>query len=154
MRRLLVALGFMGGFVIPALAADYDLPILRGTAVPAPLAPVMTVGPATFTRWSGFYVGGAFSYGSATSDFSTATRPLVHFSLQHLTVEDQAQPSQFEVLGRGSAVAAGVGGFVGYNMQWQDLSRRSLDIAFVSEFRAECRGCVRVLCTRTFTQNG
>jgi outer membrane immunogenic protein len=41
--------------------------------------------------------------------------------LQHLTVEDQAQPSQFEVLGRGSAVAAGVGGFVGYNMQWQDL---------------------------------
>jgi outer membrane immunogenic protein len=101
-----------------ALAADYDLPILRGTAVPAP---VLTVGPATFTRWSGFYFGGLFSYGSATSDFSTATRPLVHFSLQHTTVEDQAQPSQFEVLGRGSAVVPGVGGFVGYNMQWQDL---------------------------------
>ena len=94
MRRLLVALGLMGGFAIPAFAADYDLPILRGTAVPvvAPVAPVMTVGPATFTRWSGFYLGGAFSYASATSDFSTATRPLVHFSLQHLTVEDQAQP--------------------------------------------------------------
>jgi outer membrane immunogenic protein len=79
------------------------------------------VGPATFARWSGFYFGGAFSYGSATSDFSTATRPLVHFSLQHTTIEDQAQPSQFEVLGRGSSVVPGVGGFVGYNMQWQDL---------------------------------
>jgi hypothetical protein len=117
-------------------------------------APALTVGPATFTRWSGFYFGGAFSYGSATSDFSTATRPLVHFSLQRTTIEDQAQPSQFEVLGRGSSVVPRVGGFVGYNMQWQDLWRRSLGIAFVSEFRPDCRGCVRALCTRTCTQNG
>ena len=116
--RWVFCLAVLFGMATPALAADYDLPILRGTAVPAP---VMPVGPATFTRWSGFYVGGAFSYGSATSDFSTATRPLVHFSLQHTTIEDQAQPSTFEVLGRGSAVAPGVGGFVGYNMQWQDL---------------------------------
>jgi hypothetical protein len=92
MRRVFCILTVFG-MVSPALAADYDLPILRGTAVPAP---VLTVGPATFTRWSGFYFGGAFSYGSATSDFSTATRPLVHFSLQHTTIEDQAQPSQFE----------------------------------------------------------
>jgi opacity protein-like surface antigen len=110
------------GVASPALAADYDLPILRGTAMPvAPIAPVMTVGPATFTRWSGFYFGGAFSYGSATSDFSTATQPLVQFSLQHTSVEDEVDPSQFQVLKRGSAVAAGVGGFLGYNMQWQDL---------------------------------
>jgi outer membrane immunogenic protein len=61
------------------------------------------------------------SYGSASSDFSNATRPLVAFSLRNLTIEDQAHPSAFEVLGRGSAVAAGVGGFVGYNIQWQDL---------------------------------
>jgi outer membrane immunogenic protein len=120
MRRLLVALGLVGGLLSPALAADYDLPILRGSQ-PVPVAPVTTVGPATFTRWSGFYVGGAFSYGSATSDFSTTTRPLVAFSLQHTTIEDQAHPSQFEVLGRGSDIAAGVGGFLGYNMQWQDL---------------------------------
>ena len=87
----------------------------------APIAPVVTVGPATFTRWSGFYFGGAFSYGSGTSDFSTATQPLVQFSLQHTSVEDEVDPSQFQVLKRGSAVAAGVGGFIGYNMQWQDL---------------------------------
>jgi opacity protein-like surface antigen len=110
------------GVASPALAADYDLPILRGTAMPVvPVAPVATVGPATFTRWSGFYFGGAFSYGSATTDFATATRPLVAFSLQATSIEDQAHPSTFQVLGRGSAVAAGVGGFLGYNMQWQDL---------------------------------
>ena len=48
----------------PALAADLD--ILRGSQPIVPLtpvaAPVMTVGPATFTRWSGFYVGGDFSF--------------------------------------------------------------------------------------------
>jgi outer membrane immunogenic protein len=82
---------------------------------------VLTVGPATFTRWSGFYFGGNISVGSATSDFSTATRPLVQFSLQHTTVESSDHPSDFQVLGRGSAVASGGGAFLGYNTQWQDL---------------------------------
>jgi hypothetical protein len=53
---------WVGGILVilamasPALAADYDLPILRGSSQPA--APVVSVGPATFTRWSGFYFGG------------------------------------------------------------------------------------------------
>jgi opacity protein-like surface antigen len=116
---------WVGGILVilamasPALAADYDLPILRGSSQPA--APVVSVGPATFTRWSGFYFGGNVSLGSATSDFSTATRPLVASSLQHTTIEDQAHPSDFQVLGRGSAVAAGGGAFLGYHTQWQDL---------------------------------
>jgi outer membrane immunogenic protein len=41
--------------------------------------------------------------------------------LQHTTVEDQVHPSDFQVLSRGSAVAAGGGAFLGYNTQWQDL---------------------------------
>ena len=117
--RLLTALCMLGGLFSPASAADYDLPILRGSSQPP--APVLTVGPATFTRWSGFYFGGDISLGSATSDFSTATRPLVQFSLQHTTVESSDHPSDFQVLGRGSAVAAGGGAFLGYNTQWQDL---------------------------------
>jgi opacity protein-like surface antigen len=116
---ILLILLLILGMASPALAADYDLPILRGSSQPP--APVVTVGPATFTRWSGFYFGGNISLGSATSDFSTATRPLVEFSLQHLTIEDQARPSDFQVLSRGSAVAAGGGAFLGYNTQWQDL---------------------------------
>ena len=101
----------LGGLFSPACAADYDLPILRGSSQPA--VPVLTVGPATFTRWSGFYFGGDISLGSATSDFSTATRPLVQFSLQRTTVESSDHPSDFQVLGRGSAVAAGGGAFLG-----------------------------------------
>ena len=66
MRRLLVALGLLGGLLSPAVAADYDLPVLRGSE---PVAPVMTVGPATFTRWSGFYVGGDLSFNNANSIF-------------------------------------------------------------------------------------
>jgi outer membrane immunogenic protein len=115
----LASLCVLGSFVSPASAADYDLPILRGSSQPP--APVLSVGPATFTRWSGFYVGGNVSLGSATSDFSTATRPLVADSLQFTTVETEVHPSQFRVLGRGSAVAAGGGAFLGYNTQWQDL---------------------------------
>jgi outer membrane immunogenic protein len=115
---LLILLPILG-MASPALAADYDLPILRGSSQPP--APVFTVGPATFTRWSGFYFGGNVSVSSATSDFSTATRPLVQNSLQFLTVESSDHPSDFRVLGRGSAVAAGGGAFLGYNTQWQDL---------------------------------
>ena len=62
------------GMASPALAADYDLPILRGSSQPP--APVVTVGPATFTRWSGFYVGGDVSYNNANVDFTNATAPL------------------------------------------------------------------------------
>jgi hypothetical protein len=101
-----------------ALAADYDLPILRGTAVPAP---VLTVGPATFTRWSGFYFGGAFSYGNATSDFSQTTKGLLDFSLRGLALDSALSPSEKVVLNRGAASAFGAGGFLGYNTQWQDL---------------------------------
>jgi outer membrane immunogenic protein len=118
MRRLLVALGLVGGLLSPASAADYDLPILRGSE---PVAPVMTVGPATFTRWSGFYVGGDFSFNGANDDFSSATQPLVAFSLQGTAVEQQFTPSQTQLLGRGAGSAFGFGGFLGYNTQWQDL---------------------------------
>jgi opacity protein-like surface antigen len=117
-RLLLVAFGLMGGLLSPAFAADYDLPVLRGTE---PVAPMMTVGPATFTRWSGFYFGGDFSYSFSQADFSSATQPLLAFSLRNLTLEEVVQPSQIPVLGKGVANAFGGGGFVGYNTQWQDL---------------------------------
>jgi hypothetical protein len=36
-------------------------------------------------------------------------------------VQQQATPSQWQVLGRGTDSAFGFGGFLGYNTQWQDL---------------------------------
>ena len=122
LRRLLPAFALMSGLLSPALAADYDLPILRGSSQPvAPIAPVTTVGPATFTRWSGFYLGGQFGYNEANANFADATQPLVHFSLRELALENVDTPSQWAVLGRGSGSAFNGGGFVGYNTQWQDL---------------------------------
>ena len=107
----------------PALAADLD--ILRGSQPIVPLtpvaAPVMTVGPATFTRWSGFYVGGDFSFNYSRADFTSATAPLVELSLQDTVVQQLFQPSQLQSLGISSANAFGFGGFLGYNIQWQDL---------------------------------
>ena len=102
----------------PAFAADLD--ILPG---PQPVGPggSLPVGPGTFTRWSGFYVGGQIGYGDANTDFSNATQPLVAFSLRNLALESDDFVSTWPVLGRGSNDAVGYGGFVGYNTQWQDL---------------------------------
>jgi outer membrane immunogenic protein len=119
--RWVFCLLMLFGMASSALAADYDLPILRGSQPVAPIAPVTTVGPATFTRWSGFYVGGVVSYSNATTDFVNATAPLVHYSLRSTTLEQQVQPSAIAVLGRGTDNAFGGGAFLGYNTQWQDL---------------------------------
>ena len=101
----------------PARAADLD--VLRG---PEPsTVPPLTIGPATFTRWSGVYAGGTFSYGGNTVDFSQATQPLLAFSLRSLALEVQDSPSSIPVLGRDSVNGIGYGGFVGYNIQFQDV---------------------------------
>jgi outer membrane immunogenic protein len=110
------------GMASPALASDYDLqyvPVLRGSAPPP--APVYSVGPATFTRWSGFYVGGDFSFNNGTTNFSSATAPGVEFALQDSVVQQTFTPSQLSLLGNGAGSAFGGGAFLGYNTQWQDL---------------------------------
>ena len=116
---LVIILGLLSALLSPAVAADYDLPILRGSNQPP--APVVTVGPATFTRWSGFYFGGDFSFNNGTANFSTATAPLVEFALQNTVVQQTFAPSQLQLLGNGAGNAFGGGAFLGYNTQWQDL---------------------------------
>jgi opacity protein-like surface antigen len=96
-----------------AHAADLDDDTLRGP---------LTVGPAAFTRWSGFYAGGQFNYSSGNTDFSKATQPLIANSGQNLALVTEAQIDQWTPLGsNANANATGWGGFVGYNTQWQDL---------------------------------
>ena len=85
------------GMASPALAADYDLPILRGSRPPAP---VMTVGPATFTRWSGFYIGG-WSATAARTPTSPMPRRRSSQSVSQSDAEDQARPPVIAVLGKG-----------------------------------------------------
>jgi len=84
----LVVAGMMLGPAPNAFAGDFDM--LRGS---------QSVGPATYTRWSGFYGGANFSYSNASTDFSGATRSLVAFSLRELALENEQHPSQWQVLG-------------------------------------------------------
>jgi opacity protein-like surface antigen len=117
MRCLLAALGLIGllspAFLSQASAADYELPTLRGTETFVPARP-------TYFSWDGFYAGGHISYTSLQSDFSGATQPLVAYSLRNSTVLAQMTPDQWPVLGSRATSSAGVGGFVGYNFQWDN----------------------------------
>src|SRR6185437_7054139 len=109
MRWVIVAF-FVLNLAPRAFAADLD--ILRGSE---------PVGPAFFTNWSGIYAGGQFSYGSSTADFSGGTQPIISSSLAELQLEDVVHPSSWPALGSASTSGSGFGGFVGYNMQFQDL---------------------------------
>jgi len=109
MRGVICVL-FVLSFVPRVFAADFD--ILRGSE---------PVGIPSYTNWSGFYVGGQFSYSNENDDFSKSTAPLVASSLIETTLEAVEAPSQWPVLGNGSSSGTGFGGFVGYNSQWQNV---------------------------------
>jgi outer membrane immunogenic protein len=112
MRRLLAALGLIG-LLSPAFAADYELPTLRGSETFVPAYP-------TYFSWEGFYAGGQLSYSSLQSDFSGATQPLVAYALRNSTILAEMNPAQWPVLGSRATNSAGVGGFMGYNFQWEN----------------------------------
>jgi outer membrane immunogenic protein len=110
MRRVTCALILLS-LASPALAADLDFDFLRGSE---------TVGPATYTRWSGFYVGGQVGYGWANTDFSGSTASLIAYVLRETDLETNVTPSQWPILGTGRGAAPLFGGFVGYNTQFED----------------------------------
>jgi outer membrane immunogenic protein len=112
MRWLLPALGLMG-LSSPAFAADYELPTLRGAQTFVPAYP-------TYSSWNGFYAGGQLTYGNANADFTNSTQSLLAFTLRDLVFESEAQPSAIPVLGTANTGAAGLGGFVGYNLQFDN----------------------------------
>ena len=111
MRRVICALTVVA-LASPAFAADLDLDILRGS---------QPVGPATFTRWSGFYVGGQFGYTNGNAPFSGSTQAGVAYALRETTLENEFGVSQWPTLGTANETAPTYGGFVGYNTQWQDV---------------------------------
>jgi outer membrane immunogenic protein len=112
MRCLLAALGLIG-LLSPAFAADYELPTLRGSDMFVPAYPV-------YPHWDGAYVGGHVGFGNAGVDFTKSTQPMLAVSLRALTFETEFHASSVPVLGTTDTNSAGVGGFVGYNVQFDD----------------------------------
>jgi opacity protein-like surface antigen len=84
-----------------------DFNILRGT-VPT-------------YKWSGVYGGGQFGYSNSVIKFGTAASSQVAFLLRNTTIEQDEQISNWNVLGTHTASTVGVGGFIGYNMEWENL---------------------------------
>jgi opacity protein-like surface antigen len=94
----------------PSAFAD-DLSWLNGPRTAVPVV----------NGWAGFYVGGQVSYSSAGGDFSNTTQAPLAFALRELALEAQAAPSNWQVLGQANHSAAGFGGFIGYNTQYEKL---------------------------------
>ncbi len=92
--------------VTPSAFAD-DLSILRGTQ-------------PTY-HWSGIYGGGQIGYSSSVVNFGQAASNDIGFILRNTALEQDERISQWSVLGTRSPVSTGVGGFVGYNIEWENL---------------------------------
>jgi outer membrane immunogenic protein len=110
MRCLLAALGLIG-LLSPALAADYELPTLRGSQMFVPASP-------TYFSWEGFYAGGQAGYASSGTDFGNSVSPLIDFTLRNTRINQDIKVSQLTVLGKIDSNGSGIGGFIGYNWQY------------------------------------
>lgn len=113
MRRWLAAV-LVIGFASHAAAGDFETPVLRGSQPFIPAAP-------KYTRWAGFYAGGQAGYSSVEMDFSNATQALIAYLLRTTALENEQQPSQWGTLGTARPGGSSIGGFVGYNSQWDDV---------------------------------
>lgn len=91
-------------------ASAADLPILRGAYVEPTFR--------SYTKWEGFYVGGHAGYSSHDFDFSKTIQGLQKELVRQSVLE--ASISQWELLGSSNQRSTAFGGFVGYNLQWED----------------------------------
>lgn len=113
MRRLVVALGLIT-LASNALAADYELPTLRGSS---PYVPA----PPTYTRWTGYYVGGQVGYSAAHTDFSQVPGSLTAFDSTIPFTAPFGLVSSWASLGGGTSSTASYGAFIGFNTQWDEV---------------------------------
>lgn len=109
---LVLVLSGLTGLLSPALAADYDMPTLRGTQ--SQFIPAFP----RYSNWEGFYVGGHVGYGDSHDDFAGATQPLLALQLRNLTFQNETNVAATQILGAGDSGSVGLGGFVGYNWQF------------------------------------
>ena len=91
-----------------AKAADWPL---RGSLAPQP----------NYVRWDGWQFGVEAGWGNFRNDFGNSTGPLVAFILRNTTAESEFAPSSWATLPSSTANGPVFGGYIGYNMQWDQL---------------------------------
>lgn len=91
-----------------AVAADWPL---RGSLPPQP----------NYVRWDGAQFGVEAGWGNFRNEFGNSTSPLVAFILRNTTAEAEFSPSNWTTLPSSTTNGPVFGGYIGYNMQWEQL---------------------------------
>jgi len=111
-RVLALAAMLLATSALSARAADLlDTSWLRG-AIGDTSTPV---------RWDGLQLGAQIGISNLNSDFSNSDSSQVAYILRDTTLEDEFAPSTWTTLSKGTTNGGQFGGFVGYNMQWDQL---------------------------------
>ena len=110
MRAAVLCVAWLG-LAGSACAADLE-PFLRGADEYVPGVPLVT-------RWSGLYAGGQFGYTTSSVDFGSGAESLVSYILRNDILQDQV--TGWTTMPKGSTSGTSFGGFIGYNMQWEQL---------------------------------
>jgi outer membrane immunogenic protein len=114
MRRTLAALWLIA-LVSDVAAQEFELPTLRGSTP-------YVAAPPVYHSWSGFYAGGVAGTASITTmDFGNAPRALIANILRFTKLEDEFHPSEWTSIPSAHPRGVTLGGFVGYNSQWDDV---------------------------------
>ena len=112
--RIAVCGLLMAALLQQATAADAPFPILRGTQT-------YEVGSPAYFRWEGVYGGVQAGAGTSNMNFSEAPNAIIAHALRQSTLEGEFNVSQWPVLSSVDTRAASVGGFIGYNTQFEDV---------------------------------
>jgi opacity protein-like surface antigen len=95
-----------------ALAADAPFPILRGTQT-------YEIASPNYFRWEGVYVGGQVGASTGNLDLTHAAGSLISFFTRESVFVGNVPT--WAVLKAVDTRAANYGGFIGYNMQFEDV---------------------------------
>lgn len=79
------------------------------------------VGPPSSPHWSGFYFGGDIAFGGGNVNFSNATQQPLAYALRNTLVEEDFAPSSWGLLGSSTVQSTFLGGFAGFDTQWEDV---------------------------------
>jgi opacity protein-like surface antigen len=108
--RALAVAPLLATAAMPATAADWLDDTLRGTVTSnAPM------------RWDGVNLGVTMGLSSMNTDFGSSTGQQIAYTLRNTALEDQFSPSTWTALPSNTTNSRQFGGFIGYNMQWQEL---------------------------------